>query len=231
MNITLPKKFFYKGKASYPYSSGYAKVENGTLYIYGNIKFSNLMYKITRCLKGRTCSYCGKELTKSQLTLDHVIPRDFGGPTIPNNLVPACADCNSRKSNLPLEDLKIYRTLTDHRERHHFKKSVYERQERIRYLKGFSLPPDWYDEHFSLREITATIVLAPYSHGKRDIELENFYKKYHHFPSPLLVDRNGFLLDGFKTLMFARNAGIEHVPVIVLENVERILKDKANKKP
>lgn len=88
------------------------------------------------------------------------------------------------------------------------------------------MPPDWYDEQVSLREITATIVLAPSSVGKKDIEIENFYNKYHHFQAPILVDRNGFLLDGFKTLMFARNAGIERVPVIVLENVERILRDQ-----
>lgn len=41
------------------------------------------------------CVYCGAPAD----TIDHVIPRSKGGTDDPDNLVPACRDCNSRKSN------------------------------------------------------------------------------------------------------------------------------------
>ena len=43
------------------------------------------------------CQYCGVQLSRTQLTLDHVIPRSQGGITGWENLVTACRTCNSRK--------------------------------------------------------------------------------------------------------------------------------------
>lgn len=49
-----------------------------------------------------TCQYCG--LTKSTLTVDHVIPRSRGGKSEWDNIVASCAPCNRRKGNrLPRE--------------------------------------------------------------------------------------------------------------------------------
>ena len=51
-----------------------------------------------------TCQYCGKTFTSSELTIDHVIPRERGGRNTWENLVTACKTCNSRKANrLPHE--------------------------------------------------------------------------------------------------------------------------------
>ena len=47
-----------------------------------------------------TCLYCN---SKKDLTLDHVIPKSKGGKTTWTNLVTACQDCNSRKSDHSLE--------------------------------------------------------------------------------------------------------------------------------
>jgi 5-methylcytosine-specific restriction endonuclease McrA len=44
-----------------------------------------------------TCQYCGMTHVRSQLTLDHVIPRSQGGATSWENLVAACRSCNHRK--------------------------------------------------------------------------------------------------------------------------------------
>ncbi len=44
-----------------------------------------------------TCQYCGRRLPKSELTLDHVIPRQRGGKTSWENVVTACKACNQRK--------------------------------------------------------------------------------------------------------------------------------------
>jgi len=44
-----------------------------------------------------TCQYCGEQPGRTQLTLDHVIPRSQGGQTTWDNVVTACSDCNRKK--------------------------------------------------------------------------------------------------------------------------------------
>ena len=44
-----------------------------------------------------TCQYCGETPHRSQLNLDHVIPRSLGGRTTWENMVCCCVDCNRRK--------------------------------------------------------------------------------------------------------------------------------------
>jgi 5-methylcytosine-specific restriction endonuclease McrA len=44
-----------------------------------------------------TCQYCGTRPPRSQLNLDHVIPRSLGGKTTWENVVCSCVDCNRRK--------------------------------------------------------------------------------------------------------------------------------------
>jgi 5-methylcytosine-specific restriction endonuclease McrA len=45
------------------------------------------------------CQYCGKTFDRQDLNLDHVIPRDRGGPTTWENIVCSCIRCNTRKAN------------------------------------------------------------------------------------------------------------------------------------
>ncbi|MBL7684650.1 MAG: HNH endonuclease [Deltaproteobacteria bacterium] len=44
-----------------------------------------------------TCQYCGQKFSKSELNLDHVIPRSQGGTSRWENVVCSCFDCNCRK--------------------------------------------------------------------------------------------------------------------------------------
>jgi len=46
-----------------------------------------------------TCQYCGQPFERKDLNLDHVIPRDRGGPTTWENIVCSCIRCNTRKAN------------------------------------------------------------------------------------------------------------------------------------
>lgn len=46
-----------------------------------------------------TCQYCGRVFDRKDLNLDHVIPRDRGGPTTWENIVCSCIPCNTRKGN------------------------------------------------------------------------------------------------------------------------------------
>jgi 5-methylcytosine-specific restriction endonuclease McrA len=46
-----------------------------------------------------TCQYCGKVFDRRDLNLDHVIPKDRGGPTTWENIVCSCIACNTKKAN------------------------------------------------------------------------------------------------------------------------------------
>ena len=43
------------------------------------------------------CQYCGRKAAPRELTFDHVVPRSQGGRTSWENIVTACARCNTRK--------------------------------------------------------------------------------------------------------------------------------------
>ena len=45
------------------------------------------------------CQYCGLTYDRKDLNLDHVIPRDRGGPTTWENIVCSCIACNTQKAN------------------------------------------------------------------------------------------------------------------------------------
>jgi len=50
-----------------------------------------------------TCAYCGKTYDLSQLTIDHVRPRCYGGGDA-NNTVCACQSCNQEKGSTNWKD-------------------------------------------------------------------------------------------------------------------------------
>ncbi len=51
-----------------------------------------------------TCQYCGRRLPRSELNLDHVIPRSRGGSTTWENVVCSCVACNLRKGGRTPEE-------------------------------------------------------------------------------------------------------------------------------
>jgi 5-methylcytosine-specific restriction endonuclease McrA len=64
--------------------------------------------KITRravfARDGWACQYCG---SRSNLTVDHVIPRSKGGPSSWENIVASCAPCNRRKGDQMLRQVDM----------------------------------------------------------------------------------------------------------------------------
>ncbi len=51
-----------------------------------------------------TCQYCARQLPRTELNLDHVIPRARGGRTTWENVVCCCIPCNLKKgAKLPFE--------------------------------------------------------------------------------------------------------------------------------
>jgi len=60
----------------------------------GKVRFSRLnIYARDR----DTCQYCGRQLPRSELNLDHVVPRAQGGKTSWENVVCSCVPCNLQK--------------------------------------------------------------------------------------------------------------------------------------
>ncbi len=44
-----------------------------------------------------TCQYCGRSFSKNELSIDHLIPRSYGGKSTWKNVVCSCFSCNRRK--------------------------------------------------------------------------------------------------------------------------------------
>ena len=53
---------------------------------------------------GNSCQYCGSRKARSDLNLDHVVPRSRGGLTTWENIVCACLDCNRLKGGRSPEE-------------------------------------------------------------------------------------------------------------------------------
>ncbi len=73
-------------------------------YIYIPKKTIHLTRRNVLLRDKHICQYCGKEFATSDLTMDHIIPKASGGPTVWENVVTCCRRCNNRKGDkLPKE--------------------------------------------------------------------------------------------------------------------------------
>jgi 5-methylcytosine-specific restriction endonuclease McrA len=67
-----------------------------------NYKKNYRMIIWKKCSK--KCFYCSKKLNFGEMTIDHILPKSRGGSNHKRNKVAACAECNSRKGNLLLDE-------------------------------------------------------------------------------------------------------------------------------
>lgn len=197
--------------------------EDGILKMKGRQgKFQEIMYDLTYKLKGRTkCYYCGKEISPSKITLDHIYPRSMGGPTIPQNLLPACRTCNGRKENMTPEQFRAYRKLTDKGQQQQFLKEYFHTkyfQERWVHI----LPEEWISQ-VPISDLMVLISLND-TYTNKYKKIKEFYSRCEQFPKPIIVDCHNFVLDGFTEVLYAKNNMITEIPTIILENVEVIFK-------
>jgi hypothetical protein len=52
----------------------------------------------------RRCAYCDRPLKRSEVSVDHLLPRSRGGDDSPANLVVCCRQCNDAKGNKTVEE-------------------------------------------------------------------------------------------------------------------------------
>lgn len=214
MTIELPKKLiFYHGNSK-------IKIKGGILFISNLANWRELMTHITVAKKGKKCWYCGKRLKNNQITMDHLFPQDVGGPTISNNLAPACSRCNSKKGNLT--EFQYRHCLSaPQKKKNILREKFLKENESRKYKTGYFLPKKWITSR-RIDNVLVNINIHEQYKGKKYNKIEEFYKKYGNLPYPIIIDKNNYLLDGFLLLMFAKNNEIERVPTIVLKNVEVI---------
>lgn len=60
------------------------------------------------------CQYCGDKYPKSQLSLDHVVPKSRGGSSNWDNLVCACRPCNAKKRNRTPKEANMELLVSPH---------------------------------------------------------------------------------------------------------------------
>jgi 5-methylcytosine-specific restriction endonuclease McrA len=65
-----------------------------------------------------TCQYCGATPPRSELTIDHVVPKVRGGKTIWENVVCACRRCNLHKGSRTLQGANMTLRSTPSRPRY-----------------------------------------------------------------------------------------------------------------
>ncbi len=235
MNIILPEKF-----ARYIGQEKVAFIENGILYMKNTYQFKKMMMELAYAIYGKErCCCCGCYISKGKATIDHIIPQDFGGPDITNNMIPYCERCNSRKTNLMPKQHEEYLKLNDQAERQQFIKKCNLENQNLRYDEKFSYLYDdengYWVKQYPINKIKGADERIDYTKGNKKRQrkkgISDYYGKYHRFQKPLIVDKNMHLLGGYQSLAFAKernrqeikNGSIEKrintVPVIVLENV------------
>jgi 5-methylcytosine-specific restriction endonuclease McrA len=67
-----------------------------------------------RRLAAGRCHYCGRQVGRRALSMDHVVPLIRGGRSSRGNVVPACKECNNKKKSLlPVEWEEYLRRLAE----------------------------------------------------------------------------------------------------------------------
>ena len=216
MNIELPSKFFYSAN-----DRNIAYVKNGILYIEGFVNYEDLMYSLTYTLKGYDrCYYCGREIISKKRTLDHMYPRSWGGISIPNNLIPACSACNSRKGSLTRGQYNRWKKAIAKKQTEKTHQSYTMRNEERFKREGLILPKEWLTE-YPVGIVAEQIDFTPITDADNR-RINEFYGKYKHYPKPIIVSSNDWVFAGLHVLFHAKTHGIETVPAVVLDNVVRI---------
>ena len=210
MNITLPaqnlrtKDFLIK---------------DGMLYLRYGQSFQNAIYSLTYFMKGKKfCYYCKKKIPRNEITMDHMYPRSTGGPSIPQNLVPACRKCNFRKSDMTREQYLTFLSLPNDSERKFYLSKLSTYKEGLKAIGLFEIPNNWITP-VKVDDIHTQIDFANISDAKYK-KAKTYYEQHHQFQKPIILDRNLFSLDGFYVLFVAKSCDIKFVPSLVLENVE-----------
>lgn len=210
MKISLPENYSYKK---------IGKVKDGILHMRSHIFFEDVMFDLIYMQKVHKCHYCGKPISRSESTIDHLYPRDLGGPTIPDNLAICCPECNVCKDNMTEDQFIHYSSIRDIKKKKNFYQEVSLSNDIFKKTNGPMIPKSWISEA-SIEKITSDFFVSKGVNAKGYRKAEKSYKEYGQIIRPIIVDKNFKLLDGFYALLFAQNNSINSLYTVVLENFE-----------
>lgn len=71
---------------------------------YRQKRYSQEVRKMIYDKAGGRCALCGRKITLSEMTLDHIVPLDRGGEDTVKNLQCTCKPCNQFKANIRPSD-------------------------------------------------------------------------------------------------------------------------------
>ena len=197
-------------------------IEDGVLKIRNISAFKRVVYELTFLKKGKhKCFYCGEVLKNKKATMDHLYPQNMGGPTLVDNLVPACSKCNSEKSNLTLEEYQEFMKINRASAKKEYWKNISEKKEELRRAKKYQIPDEWICEK-EISKIFLEIRLKEPTETQEYKKVEKYFKEYGYFQRPIIIDKNGFLLYGYYNVICAKTHNIQTLPAIQIENVEVI---------
>lgn len=209
MNIPLPTQNLNASKLY---------IKDGILYLRHGESFQNVMYRLTYFMKGHNyCYYCKKRFPRNEITMDHMYPRSLGGPTIPQNLIPACKGCNGDKSDMTYDQFKTLLSLKAS-QRDSYANKINALKEGFKRIGMFQIPSEWITP-VKVDRIHTNVDFANLVNSKYN-KVKKYYEIYGSFQYPIVLDRNYFSLDGFYILFVAKSMDIQYVPAIVLDNVE-----------
>lgn len=60
--------------------------------------------RLARSRARRYCRYCGRDVDKKKVEVDHIVPKSRGGSNHPTNLVLCCRECNLSKGSKTPEE-------------------------------------------------------------------------------------------------------------------------------
>lgn len=214
MLINLPEKYCFNENECY------ASIDSkGILKVKGNYSFRNLMYDITFKTKEKKCIYCGSE---KHITLDHLYPKSRGGPTIPNNMEPACKHCNGEKDNMNQKEYEFFKSLSEDDQKR-FKADV-KKADNIMEKWDFnfqSMPDEWFEiQKMENIKIPTTRNEKAHKNITKYSKIKKTYKSQRYFKEFVVLDRNNFLLYGLETYLCAKSLGLKEITVIKIENIE-----------
>ena len=58
---------------------------------------------------GGVCSHCGRSASSKEQTIDHYVPKSWGGGYDIRNLMPLCKRCNQKRGTKPIDAYTFYK--------------------------------------------------------------------------------------------------------------------------
>ena len=60
------------------------------------------------------CAHCGRAASSKEQTVDHYVPKSWGGGYDTRNLMPLCKQCNQMRDNKPISAYTFYKYAPKH---------------------------------------------------------------------------------------------------------------------